>query len=60
MKNQRIRTEIKRRGLSHWEVADALGIHETTFCKWLRHELPDAEQERILKVMDEMEVTSHE
>lgn len=60
MNNIKIRREIEKRGVRYWQVADALGIHEVTFCKRLRHELPEVEQERILKVIDDMEVTSHE
>lgn len=54
MANKKIRDKMKERRLYHWQVADALGIHEATFCKHLRHELPDAEQERILKIIDDI------
>lgn len=60
MKNIQIRNEIERRGLMHWQVADALGIHEATFCKHLRHELPPEEQAHVLQVIKAMGGGKHE
>lgn len=42
-----VRREIRYRGLRHWEVAKAIGIHETTFCRWLREEV-DEDRFRII------------
>lgn len=49
MANQMIRDFAKERGLKLWQVADACGIADSTFCRQLRHELPKDEQERIIE-----------
>lgn len=54
MQNETIRKSISDSGLKYWEVADAIGIADTTFAKWLRHELPDDKQKQILAVINQM------
>ncbi|MBR3311564.1 MAG: hypothetical protein IKG15_07075 [Solobacterium sp.] len=54
IKNLEIRQALKRSGLTHWEMADHLGICSDTFSRWLRHELPEADKERILKLIDKL------
>ncbi len=41
MSNQDLRDEFRIANVRQWEVAEALGISEVTFVKWLRRELPD-------------------
>lgn len=45
MCNLDIRKAIKDANVRHWQVAETLGIAETTFCRMLRKEL-SAEQKR--------------
>lgn len=52
MHNELIKNAIARNGIHQWELADALGVHESTLCKKLRHELPADEQARILEVIE--------
>ena len=47
-KNLKIRQTAKDIGVHHWEIADALGISESLFCRRLRHELSETEQMHIL------------
>lgn len=54
MRNEFIKNAIVSNGLHQWEVADALGVHESTLCKKLRYELPDDEKARILKTIEEI------
>lgn len=54
MKNQEIRTLAKSTGVKLWEVADALGIADTTFCRKLRKEFPADEKEKILSIITEL------
>ena len=42
---------MKKKGVRHWEVASALGIDESTFCRRLRHELPNADRDMILSII---------
>ncbi|SHE89477.1 hypothetical protein [Caloramator proteoclasticus] len=54
MKNKDLREEFRIADVRQWEVADAIGISEMTFVKWLRKELPEEKKkiirEAILKV----------
>lgn len=52
--NSRVRLAAREAGVHHWEIAEALGISEGSFCRRMRHELPEAEQARILATIDEI------
>ncbi len=49
--NERIREAAKRSGVYLWEVAAVLGIADTTFSRWLRRELPEEAQEKIMGII---------
>lgn len=51
MANEDIRKEIKSAGVRHWQVADAIGISDTTFTRWLRKELPDDKKVAVLSAI---------
>lgn len=51
MKNLNIRNALAQNNMKQWQLADYLGISEYTLCKKLRRELPDREQEKIMKVI---------
>ena len=52
--NLQVRLAAREAGVHHWEIAEALGISEGAFCRRMRHELPEAEQARILATIDEI------
>ena len=52
--NAAIRNAAREAGVHHWEVAEALGISEGSFCRRMRHELPEAEQARILTIINDI------
>ncbi|MDO9491113.1 hypothetical protein [Acetobacterium sp.] len=54
MKNKDIREALKVNGVKHWELADYLGIHENTFVRRLRKELPDTEKQRIFEAIKKL------
>lgn len=54
MANKEIRDAAKRDGIHLWQVADAYGIHDSAFSRKLRKELPEAEKEKILSVIDRL------
>ena len=54
MKNQEIRQAALRKGVRMWQIAEALGVHENTFSRRLRTELPQDEQEKILSIIDDL------
>ena len=52
--NQSIKNAANTRGVKLWQIADKLGMTDSTFSRKLRHELPDAEREKILALIDEI------
>lgn len=45
--NSDIRKEISSAGLRLWQVADALGMHDSNFSRLLRKELSEKDRDRI-------------
>lgn len=54
MSNQDIRQYAKKADVRLWEVAEFLGISDPTMTRKLRHELPETEKTKILKIIDEL------
>ena len=52
--NKDIKTKAKEKGAFLWEIADRLGMLDTAFSRKLRHELPQAEKERIFSIIEEI------
>ncbi len=52
--NADIRAKAKGAGVRMWELADHFGISEPTVTRKLRHELPQAEKERIFSIIEEI------
>ena len=53
--NEELRTELRIKNIPLWKVARAVGVHETTFVKWMREELDGERKERVLKAVAEIE-----
>ena len=51
--NQQIRNALENSGVFYWQLADILGISQSTLTVRLRHELPDVETKRILRLIEE-------
>lgn len=54
MKNRKIRERAISRGVKLWEIANALGVTDSTFSKKLRFEFTDEETTQILQIIDEL------
>lgn len=54
MKNKEIRNEIEQSGLKYWQVAEAIGINQTTLCVWLRQELTGERREKVEKAIEQL------
>ena len=54
MKNVRIREVAKQAGVYLWEIAERFGCNDGNFSRKLRQELPAAEQEKILAIIEEV------
>lgn len=52
MANAEVREEIKKSRLFHYEIADALGISESAFSKWLRSEMSVEKKEKIAQAIE--------
>lgn len=52
--NLDIRAAAKGAGVKLWEIADHLKISEPSITRKLRHELPQAEKERIFSIIEEI------
>lgn len=53
MNNLKIRFKLTEKGMKYYELDKILGISEPTRCRMLRNELPESEQDRICKLIDE-------
>lgn len=51
--NQRIRQAFNETTVPKWKIADRLGINCSTLSVWLRHEMPEEKQEKILQLIRE-------
>lgn len=52
MANQEIRKAMFDKGMPQWKLAKLLGVSEMTIWRMLRDELPKAEQDRIIAVIN--------
>jgi predicted transcriptional regulator len=52
--NTAIRERVRSEGLYLWQVAEAMGISDSSFSRKLRRELPVADQEKIQRLIDEI------
>ena len=53
MSNIKIRIKLLEYDKKLWWLADMLGISEATMSRRLRKELPEEEQDRICKIIDD-------
>lgn len=52
--NLDIRAKAKGAGVKLWEIAEKLNILDSNFSRKLRHELPQAEKDRIFSIIEEI------
>lgn len=45
--NLHIRESIRTSGLTHYVVAEAIGVSESTFTRWMRHEMNLSRREKV-------------
>lgn len=48
MNNVDIRAQIEKKRLKYYEVAEVVGIDESTLSKWMRKELDGERRKRVL------------
>lgn len=54
MRNQDIRFAIKASRLYYHEVAERLGLHESTFYRLLRSQLTPKQKDQIIQAIDDL------
>ncbi len=54
MANRDIKLAAAGAGVRQWQVAEALGMLDSSFSRKLRRELPDAEKARVLEVIRQL------
>jgi hypothetical protein len=47
VKKEEVKLLMKQNQVKQWEVAEAMGISEFTFCRWLRKDLKGKQLERL-------------
>ncbi len=52
--NLDIRNKLKNEGITQWLLAEKMGIGEMTLLRKLGRELPEAEKQKILSVIDKI------
>ena len=52
--NDDIRSAAKDGGIRLWQIADALGVTDSTLSRKLRHPLPDVEAAKIQEYINKM------
>ena len=55
MQNREIREAATKAGVKNWQIAEKLGMHEGTFSRKLRHELPQEEKHKIFDIIADLE-----
>ena len=53
MTNLRVRMKLLENGLKYYDLSKILCVSDSTRCLMLRNELPDEEQDRICKLIDD-------
>ena len=58
--NFEIRNKIKENRLTHWEVAEKMGISEFTLCRWLRQDLNKLQRKMAEEAIEALKEEKHE
>lgn len=52
--NNEIKSKAKEKSVCLWEIADKIGLVDSSFSRKLRKELPTAEKQEIFKIIDDI------
>lgn len=55
MKNKAIRERLTKSSIHYWELAERIGVSESTLTRWLRQELDGERSERVRTALEELE-----
>ena len=54
MFNNEVRTYAKEKGVYLWQIAEVLHINDGNFSRKLRKELPEAQKQEIIQIIDKI------
>ena len=54
--NTDIREAMRTKKVPVYAVADVIGVHENTFFRRLRYEMPEQEKQKVFGIIDELSV----
>ncbi|MBQ3155237.1 MAG: hypothetical protein IJB88_08410 [Clostridia bacterium] len=60
MKKETVKSIIKEKGLTQWQIAKKLCVSEWTLCRWLRSEPEGELRERILQAIESLAAETQE
>ena len=52
--NEGIRMTARKNKIALWEIAEKLGISEATITRWMRVQIPEEKENRILQAIKEI------
>lgn len=56
MSNKEIESLLKQEKIYKWQVAERLGLHETSFCRWWRKPLSEEQARQVLSAVEEIKL----
>lgn len=56
MANSEIREAIRKKRLRHYEIAQVLGVNESTLSRWLRNELPEDKKREVINAIEQVKI----
>lgn len=54
MLNSELKKKIKANGFTLWQIAEQIGVSETSVIRWLRSERDRRNQSKIIKALEEL------
>lgn len=54
MTNRELKQEIKKSGFTLWQIAEQIGVCETSIIRWLRSERDTRNQSKVIKAFEEL------
>ena len=54
MTNTNLRAFLNSHGIRYWQLADAVGISQSSLCAWMRRPLTDERRDKILTSIEKL------
>lgn len=60
MSGKEIKRKITEAGVKIWQVAEAFGVADTTFSKYLRRSFSEADTKKVLSIIEKLKAKAKE